>query len=469
MSAAIGALTLSEHLVGWNLGIDELLASEPAGALATMSPNRMGPPASTSNVLLGVALCLGSTSRWRALSHVLAFVTCVIAALPLMGFAYGISDLYSVARYTGISLVNTVALLGLALAIQAGRPDSGLASLVCRRDEVGVFTRWLLPTAVLLPFGIGWVLARGLRAGLVDAPFALSAMVLALILVLGGAIWRMGRHLVLSLDARGETERELAESERTLREADQQKAEFLATLSHELRNPLAPIRFAAELLESPSSAERARKTIQRQVQHLTRLIDDLLDLTRISRNKLELHVRPSPLRQLVNDAVDAVSTDARQAQRRLDIDLPEQPIWLQADPDRVVQVIVNLLTNAIRHSGPEARIFIGATADSAEATIHVRDTGRGIDRADLDRVFERFVQVGDSRHGGLGIGLALVKAVVELHGGRVEALSDGLGHGAEFRVTLPRAIAPGQERDGSRLALHRAVPDPRRRRQSGRG
>jgi signal transduction histidine kinase/ActR/RegA family two-component response regulator len=441
----LGAFTLSEHIVGWDLGIDQMLATEQAGALATTSPNRMGPPGSTVNLLLGVALFLrdSASARRRALSQLLALLACGIAFLPLMGYAYGFTGLYAIAEYTGISLVNAMALLVLALAVQAGRPDTGLASLFCREDEVGVFARRMLPAAVLLPFGIGWVLARQFGAGHVDAPFAISTMALVLIVLMAGVIWRTGRQLVLSLDARAATERALAESERTLRETDQQKTEFLATLSHELRNPLAPIRFAVELLKGPSaSAESARQTIERQVQHLTRLIDDLLDLTRITRDKLELHVRPSELRHLVNDAVNAVSSEIKRARHKLEIDLPPQPVWLNVDPDRVVQMLVNLLMNATRYSEPGGRIRVATTVADGDVTIHVRDSGHGIAAVDLDRVFERFVQVGETRHGGLGIGLALVKALAELHGGSVRARSAGRGKGSEFRLRLPRAAAP---------------------------
>ena len=447
----IGALTLSEHLLDWDLGIDQLIASEAEGAVATTSPNRMGPPASTANLLLGLAMYCGSSRsmRVRTVAHLLAFLVSVLALLPLMGYAFGVSQLYLIARYTGIALITAVALFTLASAVQAGRPDGGLVALLCRSDEVGVFARRLLPAAILLPFGIGWLLARLLRTGWVDGPFAISAMVLVLILLLGMVIWSTGNRLVRSLDARAASEHALADSERTLREADHQKTEFLATLSHELRNPLAPIRFAVELLKGPPvTAERARLTIERQVRHLTRLIDDLLDLTRITRNKLELHVRTSELRQLVNDAVDAVSNEVGAARHHLEVELPPQPVWLDVDPDRVVQMLVNLLLNATRYSEPGGRITIATHISNADATISVRDTGHGIDPADLDRVFERFVQVGKTRHGGLGIGLALVKALADLHGGAVEARSEGLGHGAEFRLRLPRAASPPQHDAG---------------------
>ncbi len=443
--AVIGALTFAEHVTGWSFGIDQLIAAEPAGAQATMSPNRMGPPAAIVNMLLGVALLLGSSAapRRRALAQLLGFGASLIAVLPLIGFAYGFSELYAVARYTGISMANATALLLLGLAVQAGRPERGLAALLCREDEAGLFARRLLPAAVALPFVSGWLVARSLGAGLVDAPFAISVMVLVLMIVLAWVIWRTGAHLVRSLDARAASQRELAERARIARQEDQQKTQFLATLSHELRNPLAPIRFAVALLDGPpASAERARKTIARQVHHLTALIDDLLDLTRISRDKLELHKRPCELQQLVRDAIDAVADEINQAGHQLLVDLPAPPIGIHADPDRVVQILVNLLTNATRYTPPHGQITVTTAIDGSHVMIGVRDSGEGIEAADLQRVFERFVQVGSSRHGGLGIGLALVKALAEQHGGSVDAYSDGPGRGAEFRVRLPQAAGP---------------------------
>jgi signal transduction histidine kinase/CheY-like chemotaxis protein len=445
LAAAIGGLTLLQHIGQWDFGIDQLLFTEPPGALATASPNRMGPPASLAHVLLCLSMVLGETGRrrWNVQGHAAALLACLIALLPLIGFVYGVDALYGIARLTGISLANSLMLLTLACAVQAGRPDAGIPSLVCREDEVGVFARRLLPAAVLLPFGVGSILARLLDGGAIDGPFAISAMALGLIVVLLAVTWRTGALLIQSLDARTATEQALTESERTVREADRQKTEFLATLSHELRNPLAPIRFAVELLKQPGAAsERARQTIDRQVRHLTRLIDDLLDLTRIAGGRVELHLRPCEVRPLVQDAIEAVGGEIARHHHQVSIDLPPQPLWVRGDPDRIVQMLVNLLTNAARYSEPRASIVVGAEQDHAHVTMFVRDSGHGIEPANLERVFERFVQLEPNRQGGLGIGLALVKALAELHDGSVEARSAGLGHGAEFRLRLPRTMTP---------------------------
>jgi signal transduction histidine kinase/CheY-like chemotaxis protein len=445
VAATAGGLTLSQHLGGWDLGIDQLVAREAPGAIATTSPNRMGPPASAALLLLGVALVLldRRSRRLQVAGQALALLTSAIVLLPVMGYAYGFEELYSLSLYTGIAMLTSIFLLLLSVAVQSARPDVGLASLVSRDDEVGVFTRRVLSASTLLPFGSGWILSRLYGAGYIDVPVAITTMAIVVIVMQATIVWRSGSRLAQITDARAETAWALSVSEQSLREADQQKTEFLATLSHELRNPLAPIRFALDLLHAPPPvADRARQTIGRQVQHLTRLIDDLLDLTRITRNRLELHPRPSELRPLVGDAVDAVAGEVTRARHELVVDLPSAPVWLQVDPDRVVQLLVNLLTNASRHSDAGGRITVGALVETSTVTIVVRDAGHGIDPADLERVFERFVQVDGSRPGGLGIGLAIVKALAELHGGAVEARSAGRGQGTEMRVRLPRTEAP---------------------------
>ena len=438
VQAVIGGLTLTEHLFGWNLGIDELVATESAGALATTSPNRMGPPASISHLFLGIALLYAHSPHpgRRRLSHALAVAVCSLTLLPVLGYAYGVSQLYEIARYTGIALSTALALFVLALSVIAARPERGLVALVRRSDEAGRLARTMLRVTVLLPLGMGWLLSWSLHANVIDGAFAVSVMVLVLIVGMAALIWWAGKQLAWSLDAR------LA-SERALSESDRQKTEFLATLSHELRNPLAPIRFALELLDGPpATAERARSTIGRQVAHLTRLIDDLLDLTRITRNKLQLELQSVELSVVLGDAVDGVRGEIARAGHTLRLELPAERIWLHIDADRIVQVVTNLLNNAVRYTEPGGTITVGATATRSHVEIFVRDTGLGIDPADIGRLFDRFVQVAGSRHGGLGIGLALVKGLVELHGGTVSVRSDGPGTGAEFRVRLARAEAP---------------------------
>jgi PAS domain S-box-containing protein len=249
-----------------------------------------------------------------------------------------------------------------------------------------------------------------------------------------------------------------------LREADRRKNEFIAVLSHELRNPLAPIRNSLYLLErAPPGSERltrAREIIQRQVGHLTRLVDDLLDVTRISRGKVELQRSRIDAREVVRRACD--DHRALLHDRRLELRVATaDPVWIEADETRIAQVVGNLLQNAAKfgHAGGAVTVSVG-TSDG-QAQIRVRDDGIGIPPDFLPRVFEPFVQadVGLARtKGGLGLGLALVKGLVELHGGSVGAYSDGAGGGAEFVVNLPLTRAPerpalGPLRSGPKRAM----------------
>jgi signal transduction histidine kinase/ActR/RegA family two-component response regulator len=232
-------------------------------------------------------------------------------------------------------------------------------------------------------------------------------------------------------------------AEEALLEADRQKNAFLAQLAHELRNPLAPIRNAARIVRMRQSAEDmhwASDMIDRQVRHLTRLIDDLLDVSRISRNKLEVRRQQTELKDIVNAAVEISGPVIDQNGHQLGVRVPEEPVLLLADSARLTQALMNLLNNAAKYTDAGGRIDLDAKLEGDHATIRVRDNGIGIEAAALPQVFNMFFQVDSSlerAQGGLGIGLSLVKSVVELHGGTVEARSEGLGHGSEFTMRVP--------------------------------
>ncbi|MET0660956.1 MAG: PAS domain-containing protein, partial [Steroidobacteraceae bacterium] len=229
-----------------------------------------------------------------------------------------------------------------------------------------------------------------------------------------------------------------------LKEADRQKDAFLATLSHELRNPLAPILTAAELLGAPAidqkRAEWARAVIQRQVRHLGLLLDDLLDAARVTQNKVVLKRTRVDIASVVDAAVESARPLFDRYNHRLVISLPATPPQLDADPLRLAQVIANLLTNAAKYTDPGGRIELTAAVTAGELLLEVHDNGMGISALDRSRVFTMFAQLAGTRHrseGGLGIGLALVKGLVELHGGSVAVDSPGQGHGSTFSVRLP--------------------------------
>jgi PAS domain S-box-containing protein len=245
-------------------------------------------------------------------------------------------------------------------------------------------------------------------------------------------------------------------AEESLREADRRKSEFLAMLAHELRNPLAPIRNALEILRQREDNREAvhgvSEMMERQIGHMARLVDDLLDVSRISRGKIELRRGSIELASAVNHAVDAARPLVESKHIDLNVSLPQEPVYLNADPIRLAQVVGNLLNNACKFTNKGGRIWLTAELTSKgdpspEVLIRVRDTGIGIAADQLDRVFDMFVQLDTSLErsvSGLGLGLTLAKSLVELHGGSIEVHSPGAGHGSEFVVRLPILVEAPQ-------------------------
>lgn len=232
---------------------------------------------------------------------------------------------------------------------------------------------------------------------------------------------------------------------RASEDAHNRKDIFLSTLSHELRTPLAPLTTAVQLIRmiaTPHGREldRALAIIERQVDSLTRLVNDLLDVSRIGAGKIHLSLQPTALHEVLHRAADVVRPLVLQRRHVLEILLPTGPLVVEADPARLEQVFVNLLTNAAKYTPEGGHIWVKGTTEGREAVVHVEDSGVGIPHEMLPRIFELFTQVEASRmesQGGLGIGLSLVKDLVSLHGGSVQVRSDGPGKGSEFTVRLP--------------------------------
>ncbi|HEX9719979.1 MAG TPA: response regulator [Ramlibacter sp.] len=237
-----------------------------------------------------------------------------------------------------------------------------------------------------------------------------------------------------------------------VQEADRRKNEFLAMLAHELRNPLAPIRNAVHIMQGGDVTQPvmtwARDVIGRQADHMARLIDDLLDVSRIVQGKVVVKPEELSLTALVERSVEASSPRVASRDQVLHVELPQQPVILIGDPVRLAQVLSNLINNASKFSGPHSEITLTATHTDGEVKILVKDQGAGIDPAFLPHIFDLFAQADqslDRSQGGLGIGLTLVKHLVELHGGRVAARSAGIGRGTEIVVHLPAQVAPADE------------------------
>jgi len=249
--------------------------------------------------------------------------------------------------------------------------------------------------------------------------------------------WEMER-----LRQEAAADRKIAEA---LREADRRKDEFLATLAHELRNPLAPIRNAVYIVKHPqtevTTRQQAQDMIERQVQHMARLLDDLLDVSRIGQGKIELRTEPFDVAVLAQRAVEAMRGLIDTKQQLLKLLLPDEPCWVMGDPTRLEQVLTNIINNACKYTDVGGQISVTVEPLSTEVVLRVQDTGIGIAPELLPRIFDPFVQGGGHSgrsESGLGIGLTLAKKLAELHGGKIVARSQGIGAGSELTVRLPR-------------------------------
>jgi signal transduction histidine kinase len=268
---------------------------------------------------------------------------------------------------------------------------------------------------------------------------------MALFILLGSVLSLLCEGLYRAKDKLRQRAKELVE-------ADERKNQFLAMLAHELRNPMAPIRNAAKIVKSrgvpESQLQWAGNLIERQVQQAMQLVDDLLDVTRLSRGKVKLQRERIPLAPVVAQAVESSRPLIEARQHQLQVVIPEEPIWLEADPTRLTQVLVNLLNNSAKYTDKGGCISLTIQASQSQAVIKVKDNGIGMVPEMLPRIFDMFAQAQralNHSQGGLGIGLSLVKSLVEMHGGTVTAFSAGPCKGSEFTVRLP----VGESRAGS--------------------
>jgi signal transduction histidine kinase/ActR/RegA family two-component response regulator len=353
----------------------------------------------------------------------------------------------------------------------------GGASLLAARPEA--FLTFLLPTGLVTALRLGSIGDEAhLMMGFLGSLFTAATV---------ATTWRFHRVIESSFKLRFDNDDlieslqtakqqadvlnrdlEMRVSDRTAKlvEADQRKDEFLAMLAHELRNPLAPIRFALESLKAgtpPARALQAREVIERQVEQLVRLVDDLLDVSRITANKIHLRREPHELGRLMATAVESIMPLVTAADQQLDVRMPSTPIRIDGDAARLVQIFANVLNNAVKFTPRGGQIWFTADEQSTEAVVRIRDTGIGIASDVLPRVFDMFRQAApilERSAGGLGIGLSLARRFIEMHGGRIAINSQGLGQGTEVEIHLP--IAPGQaatavaaERDASAAAASR--------------
>lgn len=267
--------------------------------------------------------------------------------------------------------------------------------------------------------------------------------------------------------ARARAERTADDLRRAREEAERAnrtKDEFLAVVAHELKQPLSAMLPAVALIrhrlspESLALADRPLDLVNRQIMHLQRVVNDLLDASRVVRGQVALQPRGVDALQIMRDAIDVVRPRVEERHQRIHVDLPERGAPLNADPVRLQQIFLNVLSNATAYTPPEGDIRVQADADDARIVFRIRDSGDGIAADDLPRIFGLFTRAGGRREGGFGIGLAVARSLVEMHGGTIEANSDGPGRGSEFRISLPASPEATVPVTGSSTAAEPGLP-----------
>ena len=464
-ASAVALLVFVEYLFGVRSGIEGWFGVrfDPASDVA----GRMSPLTSLCFIVLSGAIIAATipARRAHAAARIGSGATLLVAWLAMLAMLFDAGRLADVPRFPGMAVL-TIAMIAIAswaaLAVSVEHIADGSPARAAAAPRMGI----LLLAAFAIPFALG--LIRDAAAPRIPAQVMTAMLVLALAAAMAAIVWRYAaRMAALRLEreqAFAELERRVAErthelaarneelrrSEDRLREADRRKDEFLATLAHELRNPLAPIRSAVAVLRAPQASiehqVEAGLIIERQVGHMARLIDDLLDVSRITAGKLPMKKTRLVLADVVNLAVATVRPHIDEARHRLVVSLPREPIAVDGDEARLSQVFANLLHNACKYTEPGGEIMLTASLpNESEVEIAIRDSGIGIPPEFLPRLFEKFSQVApalDRSQGGLGLGLSLVHGIVSLHQGRVEARSGGTGRGSEFIVRLPVAPLP---------------------------
>jgi len=481
---AIAAITLLEHLLGRDLGVDQVILLVKA-APGEEHPGRMPLFITLATLATGTATLLLDAERRSGSrpSQILALVAALVPLQAMVSYLYGLHPEHGASPFTQVAPHAGLGMALLCAALLLARPEHGFMRLVASTGPGGRMARRLLVPVVLLPVILGWLfLVGGLRLGHYEELVGASFVVISAIATGGAVVWRNARDVQRADEERARVEEllraerewlrgveaerlSLLDRERMARaeaeRANRAKDEFIATLSHELRTPLNSVLGWARLLRGgkldAAGTRQAIEAIERGATTQAQLVDDLLDVSRIVRGTLRLDVRPVDLRGVIEAAVQTVGPAAQARDIELAVRLDPRALPVAGDAGRLQQVVWNLLANAIKFTPPGGNVQVRLEPFPGATCVVVEDDGQGIAADFLPHLFERFRQADSSTtraHGGLGLGLAIVRHLVEAHGGAVSAFSAGPGRGASFTVRLPQTPARPRPRTGE----HAPVP-----------
>ena len=466
--ASVGVIRLIAYAAGWDAGVDHWLWPNEIAAGAE-SAHRIALRTAIDLILTGAALLLldWQTSRGRRPMEWLSATAGLIAFLALLGYAYGVVVYYRTSTYVPMSLPGAIAFFSLAIGTLFARPDRGVIAVIVSNTAAGLLTRLLLPLAVLVPLFLGAARLAGERAGWYSTQLGVVLFATVFIIFFLISIWwtarllfrtdiqrqaaeAHARELNAQLEQRvADRTAELSLVNQELQQASHAKDHFLAVLSHELRTPLTPALAAASYLadhvDLPDEIREEISTIRANVQLEARLIDDLLDLTRIARGQIELHLETVDAHHLVRKTLEIAQEGIRENQLDVVTELHAAAHHVAADPIRLQQVWWNLINNAVKFTRKGGRISIRSSNHGERFVVEITDSGIGIEPEQQGRIFAAFEQGEHSfsrQFGGLGLGLAISKTLLDLHGGTISVRSEGKNHGASFQVTLDTVAAP---------------------------
>jgi signal transduction histidine kinase len=441
----IAALTLAQYIFGVDLGIDELVFRDNPSPDITSSPGRMSPLVAVNFLLTGTALLLwkkfgGNNSRP---SEYFSLAALFIPVMVVIGYIFSAASLYSFTSVTGVALLTAILFLILLAGILAVYNERGFMTILLSRTRGGIVLRFLLPSSLIALVLLYWISFFSARIGLISENLVVPFGLLTSGAVIAFLIWRSAKLLYDADIKEKQTFAELQAAYQTAEDANRAKDEFISVVSHELRTPLNSILGWIRIVKTKPSEEhigRAFEVISRQSENQLQLIEDLLDTSRIISGKMRLEIKPLEIEKVIAEAVETVRPAAEAKSIYLLFEKSGAVKTLSGDRDRLQQVFWNLLSNAVKFTPKDGVIQIRLAEGKSNIKIAITDTGEGIEPEFLPLIFERFRQSDHStsrRSGGLGLGLSLVRNIIELHGGSVSAASDGRGKGATFTIRLP--------------------------------